>query len=236
MVGSRELVRRSAWSLLWAIAACGGEGPSSGTENPDSILTASAAKTGFEDSPALFQLVADASVEGPTGTFRTRVVSSSDGRVRMEQPDFGFAAGVGALGGWRLRPDGVVDSLGAGLGFVRGHELHMLLLRPEARLARARYRGGSSLGGVATRAVALSLPSGDSIVAHFAIADSLPVGFVTTWTDPHVEVLVSDWVERSGYRLFTAAVFRQGEEEFRYRFDSVRVGQIPDDVFEPGGH
>ena len=197
------------------------------------ILAAAERATRVGTVPSLVQLLADASVRGPSGEFRTRIYSSSDGRVRMEQPVSGFVAGVGGSGGWRLDPSNGIDTMGPMLGFVRGHELHMLAVMPRSRLERPRYLGTREVDGRSTLAVAMSRPNGDSLVAYFDPVDSLPVGFVITWADPHVEVSVADWVEHPPLLLFRAATFRQGSEEFRYTYDSLRVGPIPDSVFEP---
>ncbi|HSM03746.1 MAG TPA: hypothetical protein VK858_03965 [Longimicrobiales bacterium] len=179
-----------------------------------------------------FQVSADAVVEGPGGRFRTSIRSASDGRVRMEQSPSGFLAGVGQDGGWR-RTEAGVEALGEGLAFVRGHELHMLALAPRTRLERPRNVIRAATGDRSVIGVTLSLPSGDSLVAWFDAVDTLPVGARVLWTDPPVEVEWSDWSSRGAFRVFERATFRQGTEAFHYAFDSIRVGEIEDAVFEP---
>lgn len=198
------------------------------------ILDGAQRALGVEESAPTLQLLADASVEGPGGGFRTRVHSSSDGRVRMEQTPQGFLGGVGRSGAWRADGGaGPIDSLGPALAFVRGHELHMMALAPRSRLHSPRFLGTTYHDGSAVLAVAMSMPGSDSLVAYFDPSDTLPVGFRVTWTDPHVEVTWSGWSERGGIRVFERAAFRQGAEEFRYAYDTIRVGAIPDSVFEP---
>ena len=183
---------------------------------------------------AAFQVRADATVQGPSGTFRTTIHSASDGRVRMRQDASGFDAGVGRSGGWRLSPDsGRVEPLGDGLAFVRGHELHMLALAPHTRLERPRRLGDTRVGGRAVMSVAWSLPTGDSLVIHYASADTVPVGARMLWTDPPVDVTWNDWSADDAARLFRRATFRQGSEEFRYTYDAVSVGVIQDSAYEP---
>lgn len=181
-----------------------------------------------------FQVVADATVEGPAGTFRTLIRSASDGRVRMEQTPSGFRAGVGSSGGWHVAPGSArVDSLGADLAFVRGHELHMLALAPRTRFEHPRLIGNTEFSGRPVVAVAMSLPTGDSLVAYFDAVDTVPVGARIMWTDPPVDVTWAEWSTRGAVRLFGQATFRQGTEEFRYTYDSVYVGEIQDSVYEP---
>ncbi|MDX1394891.1 MAG: hypothetical protein R3195_10880 [Gemmatimonadota bacterium] len=181
---------------------------------------------------ALITIVADASVVGPEGEFHTSIRSASDGRARMEQSPGGFVAGIGRGGGWLVDPEtSAVGELGPMDLFVRGHELHMLVLAPGSRLSNARLTTGERLGD--TFAVAMDMPSGDSLVLYYSSADTLPAGLRVTWIEPNVHVRWSDWVERGGLRFFTTAVFRQGEEFFRYTYEDVGPRAIPDSVFEP---
>ena len=188
-----------------------------------------------DDDEATLTIVADASVVGPHGEeFRTSIRSSSDGRARMEQTPGGFVAGVGREGGWMIDPETAdVVELGSTLLFLRGHELHMLALDPLSRLSNPRLTTGERLGE--TFAVAMDLPSGDSLILYYATADTLPAGLRVTWIEPNVHVQWTDWVERGGLRFFTRAVFRQGEDFFRYTYDDVGPRELPDSVFEPPG-
>lgn len=200
----------------------------------DAILDGAQRAMGLWPTPALFQILADATVEGPSGRFRTLIHSSSDGRVRMEQTPQGFLAGVGRDGGWRMDSEsGPVEDLGEALAFVRGHELHMLALLPRSRLVEARIPGGRDGEAGGLLAVAMSLPTGDSVVVYFEPADTLPAGLRVAFTEPHVLVTWSDWTEVRGVRAFRRAIFRQGDEAFHYAFDRVEPGPLPGSVFEP---
>lgn len=220
-----------AWAAL-TIAGCD-VAPGPAPSEADRILDGAQRAVGTWPTPDELQLFAAASVEGPSGSFRTRVHSSGDGRVRLEQSRFGFLAGVGEEGGWRYdAASGEVRPLGDLEAFVRGHELHMLALLPRSRLSAPSFLGLSSLGSRDALSVSLSLPSGDSLVAFFDRSDTLPVGLRVLWGQPPVQVRWSGWVESGGFRFFRRATFRQDGEEYRYRYDTVRVGPIPDRVFE----
>jgi len=178
------------------------------------ILDGAERALGVDRALAPFQLMADASVDGPDGSFRTRIHSSSDGWVRMEQTPSGFLAGIGPLGAWQAEAgSGVIDSLGSAVGFVRGHELHMLALSPRSRLDTPRFLGTASVGGRPVLAVAMSLPNRDSLVAYFDPRDTVPRG--------------------GGIRLFERASLRQGTEEFLYTYDTIRIGPLEGAIFEP---
>jgi len=193
-----------------------------------------AVRVGSEPRGRKLELMAHASVAGPNESFHTRIHSSSEGWVRMEQMPFGLVAGVGPEGEWQADPStGIVGPLGLPLSFMRGHEVHMLALAPESRLSGSRTLETATFTGRSALAVAMSLPSGDSLVAYFSPIDTLPLGLRVTWTDPHVEVVWSGWTIRNGYRLFEDAVFTQGSDQFRYVFDTLRVGPIPDSIFQP---
>lgn len=198
-----------------------------------SILEAAGRVTGALSHGDPVQVHAEAAVDGPDGSFRTILYSSSDGRVRMEQHPQGFAAGIGAGGGWLLNSDSSIAELGAAESFVVGHELHMLALQPGSRLGDLRVVQRQPSDPSDILAVAGTLPNGDSLILHFAASDTLPVGLRVPYTEPHVLVRWSDWVERSGLRLFTRAVLVQGAEEFGYSYDVLEVGMLPDSTFEP---
>ena len=226
--------RRVAYVV--ALVSCGpapDTGPSETATSAEVILAAAGRAMGVGPEAGSLQLVADARVQGPVEEFRTLIHSSADGRVRMEQMPFGFLAGIGRHEGWVLDSEsGQVEDLGSRVAFLRGHELHMLALLPESRLANARLVGASWFGSSDALAVALDLPTEDSLVMYFGALDTLPVGLRVTGTDPDVIVEWSDWIEQDGVRLFREAVLRQGEEVFTYTFDEVRLGTFPDSVFE----
>ena len=108
----------------------------------------------------------------------------------------------------------------------------MLALLPRSRLSDARFIGTAPFDSLDALAVALSHSTGDSLVAYFHPSDTLPIGLRITSTEPHVLVHWSDWVERSGLRMFTKAVFRQADEVFTYTFDRLELGPLPDSLFE----
>ena len=223
-------------TLACLIGACAPERtgePAQGT-GVEVILQGAARATGVAQHPGLLQVSTDATVQGPGAAFRTVIHSSSDGRVRMEQIPFGFVAGSGTQGDWRFDPEtGTVGALGGAASFVVGHELHLLALRPEARLSDFRLATRQPSDPAGILAVAGSLPTGDSIVLHFAASDTLPIGLRVTYTEPHVLVSWSDWEERAGLRIFTQATFAQGEEMFEYSFEQVDIAPVADSLFEP---
>jgi hypothetical protein len=209
-------------------------GVESASRSAVAILDGAQRAVGLWPTPRSFQIFADASVDGPMGNFRTLVHSSSDGRVRMEQTPQGFLAGVGGDGGWRKSSESrAVEELGEILSFVRGHEIHMLALLPRSRLTEPHFLGLERWDAGDGLAVAMSLPSGDSVIAYFEPEDTFPAGLRVTYTDPHVLVTWSDWTEIDGVRVFRRATFRQGDEAFRYSFDRVEPGPLADSVFEP---
>lgn len=221
-------------ALLGACVPRGADSPPDTSEAARQIIAGAARATGSADYGDLLQLTTDATVTGPTDTFRTVIHSSSDGRVRMEQIPFDFLAGSGGGEGWLVDPaTGAVTDLGPAATFVLGHEVHLLALRPLSRLANPRLAAPHPDDPSGALGVALSLTNGDSIVAYFSASDSLPVGLRVAYTDPAVVVAWSDWVDRDGVRVFRTAEFRQGEETFRYAYDTVAVGPLPDSLFDP---
>ena len=110
MGGATRLIRTLIGLLSGTMLAACGAGPDTlpGPEQAQASLILDAAQRvmGVWPTPQQVQLVSDAAVDGPAGNFRTLVHSSSDGRVRMEQPHSGFLAGVGRSGGIPLNLGG----------------------------------------------------------------------------------------------------------------------------------
>ena len=197
------------------------------------ILEGAARATGASGYGEPLQLFARATVMGAADTFQTLIHSSSDGRVRMEQTPIGFLAGRGRVEGWLVDAENeAVGELGPAATYVLGHELHMLALRPRSRLSGPRLSRFYPDDPPESLGVTLSLPGGDSVVAYFSAIDTLPTGLRITYTDPHVIVHWSDWTRQAGLRVFNRATFTQGNEVFRYRYDDVVVGPLPDSLFE----
>ena len=99
-------------------------------------------------------------------------------------------------------------------------------------VATGPYLGRTTFSGDTVLAVAMTRPNGDSLVAYFTVADTAPAGLRMYGMTPPVEVEWSHWSEIGGFHLFERAVFRQGTEEFIYQYDSIRVGAVPDSVFD----
>lgn len=218
--------------VIAALAAAAGAQPRMDSDARQ-ILDGARRAMGLLDGEPV-QLVAEATVYGPADTFVTVIHSSDDGRARMEQPASAFVAGVGSAGPWTIDPEsGGVRESGDVLPFVRGHELHMMAMRPHARVTAA-----SSLGPVPWQsrdalAVRMTLPGGERLTAYYSAADTLFLGLRVEWTEPEVVVSVSDWMWQDGVRTFRSAEFRQGDEVFRYEYTRVELGPLPDAAFEP---
>ncbi|MDH5589833.1 MAG: hypothetical protein OEZ65_09850 [Gemmatimonadota bacterium] len=219
------------FALAWACAPPS-KAPLDGPDGPAQVILDGAQRAmGVWPTPDSLQMLADAFVRGPSRAFRTVIYSSADGRVRMYQSHTGFLAGVGRSGGWLVDfESGATESLGESSAFVRTHELHMLALLPRSRLAAPRFLGTTQLDSLPVLAVGFS---GDSVIAYFSEADTLPVGLLVTWPDPAVAVSWSEWTEVNGVALFREASFRQEAEEWHYTYDRLELIPLPDSVFEP---
>ena len=227
-------MKRHAWGLsVVLLGACtpASEGPVDRTGGVEQeILDGAQRAVGLWPTPVSLHVLADATVEGPSGEFRTVIHSSSDGRVRMQQSHSGFQAGVGRTGGWLVNSDSSrTDMPGEVAAFVRSHEVHMLALLPTSRLEDPEFLGTQQLDSQPVMAVAFS---SDSVVAYFSQADTLPVGLRFAWIEPEVVVHWRKWTELSGVALFREATFVQGPEEWHYTYDRLDLSPLQDSVFE----
>ena len=223
----------SALLFLLSYGCAGPETEHDPTQVAERILDGAARAMGAWPISNSLQLMADASVEGPRGPFRTLIHSSANGRVRMEQAHSGFLAGVGVSGGWMLNRDSSrIDELGGRLGFVISHELHMLALHPRSRLSNPIFQGTVTFDSTEAFAIEMTLPTGNSLVSYYRLADTLPIGHFVPWAEPGVIVTWSDWAEIEGLLLFNSANFQQGEDNYRYDYERIEVRTFPDSTFE----
>ncbi len=181
---------------------------------------------------AISTIRAEATVDGPTSRFVTVVWSARDGRARMEQST-GFAGGAHASGDWRLdRESGAMTSMDPrGLAFVRGHELHAAVLFPESRYVDPRLLDRGDFAGQPAHVIEFTDGLGEPVFGYYAVADTLPLGFRVTHTDPDVIVTLGGWEARGSVRAFTTASFTQGEEIHEYSYVDIGLNGVPDSVF-----
>jgi hypothetical protein len=184
------------------------------------------------------EILAEAAVTGPARSFRTHVTSRSDGSAWLYQsPDLRLA--ILMEGQTPREPPGpYAPAAGDDQAWVRGHELHALALFPETRLASPVFLGPETFGSIPALAVRWRVTDAHSLVTFHSASDTLPLGVRMEWTDPVVEVVFGDWggLEAGafeGTRIFRTATFTQAGEIFRYRYDRVTLGTVPDPVL-PG--
>jgi hypothetical protein len=177
-----------------------------------------------------------ATVASPSGGFEASIASARDGRVRLALGK-SLIAGVNAGKGWRCDSTGQVAPLDSVLrSVVRGHDLHMLVLSPgwmgpPAREADRRWGTDS----VMTLRFADEL--GAPLLMHLRNRDSLPLGLDVvnhTGSGPReVRVLLEDWRDLHGVRLFRSAIFEHGGNRFVYSYNQLQLNTLPDSGFAP---
>lgn len=206
-------------------------------ESPDPaarILEGAARAVRQPGNPPVDNVMARATVSGPSGPFETTVWSARDGRARMQQTT-GFTAGVDRDTGWRWNTDtrsvSPLDSQDR--RYLRGHELHAHVFFAEVRLADPVFTGRTVWDGDSALVVRFHDEADDTVFGAFSARDTLPLGLQVTSTDPDVFIRYDDWEWRGGIRVFTMAEFRQGFEIFRYEYTDIALGNVADSVFRP---
>jgi hypothetical protein len=185
---------------------------------------------------SIASIAVDAMVEGPQGQFVTLVHSASDGRVSLDLAGM-LVAGVGSDGAWQCSAIGqriVPDS--ATLSMVRGHDLHMLVLRPS-------WLGGPTLdstmvfGEDSVATLRFTDQLGAPLLMFLGRTDSLPLALQLvnhSGQGPRdVVVELDDWEMISGLRLFTQATFLHGASRYVYNYRDIEINQVADSTFAP---
>lgn len=172
-----------------------------------------------------------ADVQGPDSEFQTRVVSAMDGRMRFEQiaDDGTFNAGIGAEGAWQINPDsGETEPASAVTKtFLRGHELHALVLAPETRLRSPQALPKRQFSGQEVRTIRFVDALDGALDIYYAISSGLPIGMQminhTGRGNRKIQVHLSDWQNHDGVLLFSQAIFTQGNEVYVYRYTKINL-------------
>lgn len=94
-----------------------------------------------------------------------------------------------------------------------------------------RLVGVDDLAGRRAHIVEFTDSLGEPFFAYYSLADTLPLGFRVTHTDPDVIVTIGGWEAHGPLRLFTSASFAQGGERYEYSNVDIRLNGIPDSVF-----
>lgn len=168
--------------------------------------------------PTDLAVLAEAAVTGPGGErFHARVDSRPDGTVRVARSNDPAPASLSPV-----LPDGPTDT--TTWNWLRGHELHALLLFPETRL----YDPAIVPAGPDTLALRWMLNGRDSLVVHYAARDTLPLGVEMGWVQPPVTVSLEGWGgggadPPASVSLFRRAVFRQGPHTFTWEYTRVSL-------------
>lgn len=221
-------------ALVLSVAACGG---GERATSPEQILDGARRSLGPLDRIAAIQSIdAVAMGEGPGGQFRTRVLSTRDGRFRFEQLSGNghTIAGLDSGGAWERSGDSLTAVDPVHLSFFRAHELHFLAFAPETRLRgtptvhEETYRGHEAIG------LHWPDPLGGEIILFYSRHDTLPLGYVVqdhaNPKAPPVSIFFSEWSDVDSLRLFRGAVMSQGDQRFRYVYDSLTINTVADSV------
>lgn len=189
----------------------------------DPALDRSARAIGPEDARARIEgLLAVAEASGPRGTFTSEMISLADGTARFRLVREGGATELLVAGGrvWRRPAEGgaLVEAPTETAAFVRGHEVHRMLVDLETRF-RANGPEGSDgclpvLGADGLGARVCGSAAGDP-PARIVLDGSEASG-----GEP-VAIELADWRELLGVRLPFAADFLHAGERHAYRYVEV---------------
>lgn len=218
--------------LLVAAACSRTATPATGPE----LLAAAHRAIGLSDS--VRTILAAAHVTSPSGSFETRIASTVDGRVRLAL-GAGLVAGVDAEGaGWTCDTTKAVAPLDSiTRSVVRGHDLHMLIVSPSWMPSPTRGPD-QRWGGDSAISLQFVDELGAPLTMYLRATDSVPIGLDVvnhTGSGPReVRVLLENWQDHTGLRLFRNATFEHGSNRFVYRYDQLAINALPDAEFLPG--
>ena len=206
------------------------------------LVRASADAVGPAARRAVAGLETRAEVVGPRGRFAVEISSALDGRLRYVQRGPGRRTSEIGIDGlpWARDAAGaaiLTDSVTGAM--ARGHDLHRIVLALGEWLGAPKLGADTVIGsrpvrrvdGVDAFGLAATLFIGD---------DKLPAGLGFTNPTSHgaarVVVLLDDWREANGIRLFHSASFVHGGDRYDYRYTRIRLSATaPAGVAAPAG-
>lgn len=185
---------------------------------------------------ALAGISARAEASGPRGAFASEMISLSDGTARFR---LGMASGntdlLVAAGTPYLRSGaGALESADAAMaGFLRGHEVHRMLLDLEQRFrsgARATQPGCLALLGPDDLPVTICREAGVDLPRTIELELPAALGGGSTTIE------LGDWRNLHGVRLPFAADFLHAGERHTYRYTEVLPFRLaPGTALPPAG-
>lgn len=185
---------------------------------------------------ALAGISARAEASGPRGAFASEMISLSDGTARFR---LGMASGntdlLVAAGTAYLRSGaGALESADAAMaGFLRGHEVHRMLLDLEQRFrpdARATQPGCLALLGPDDLPVTICREAGVDLPRTIELELPAALGGGSTTIE------LGDWRSLHGVRLPFAADFLHAGERHTYRYTEVLPFRLaPGAALPPAG-
>jgi len=177
-------------------------------------------------SRAAFEgIAARAAGVGPRGEFSTEVVSLGTGRARFRQVRSAGTTELSIGDGAAWARDGATGTwVGGGPeieGFVRGHEVHRMLLDLERRFrANGEPDAEGCLPVVAAGALGGRVCPGDEETANAPVG-RIELGVVGPRGLDRVELRLADWRSVHGVRLPFEVEFHHAGERHSYRYQEV---------------
>lgn len=192
-----------------------------------------------EARQAIRSISARADANGPRGAFTSEIVSLDEGEVRFELRRGEALTELLLRGGSAFARETagapLVPAEASLASFIRGHEVHRILLALDRRF-RADFRGigGSDAGCLALRDTAdvparicLDSATGLPTILELAVPEAMGGGKVT--------LELADWRALHGVRLPHAVDFVRGNERHTYRYTEVLPFRLAPGAYLPEG-
>ena len=184
-----------------------------------------------------------ATCSGPRGPFETEVLSyRPESTLFRQESDRGSVemVVVGDVGWTRDRESGEIKPLSAGMrSFVRSHEFHLLVLEMDQRYSDhaqadpdSDQEGGSpahcQLIEMRDR---LNLPVSVCIASDTNLPARMTVTPAAEFGDDVIRITFEDWKRIDGVMYFHSFTLYQGEDEFRYKYQSIQPNGVDPSIF-----
>jgi len=226
------------------LAACsrGGQSQPDSARDDERFAAVERAVFATDSASRIDAIALEAAAVGPRRSFRTRVISARDGRLRFEQ-SFGegeiYVAAIGPSGAWEWdgRSPTVAALSAAGLSAVRGHDFLMLAVLPRTRLVFERLQDSVAFDLAPAWAAKCRDVLGAPLRIYYDGATNLPLGYEVRNHNgagaEDVRAVFGPWARQDDRMVPRSVTLHQGADRYEFTFTRVEPVTFSDSLLIP---
>ncbi|MEO8452699.1 MAG: hypothetical protein ABI647_23100 [Gemmatimonadota bacterium] len=227
-----------------ALAACGrgDQSQPDGTRADERFAAVERAVFATDSASRIDAIALEAAAVGPRRSFRARVISARDGRLRFEQSFAGgetYVAAIGPSGAWEWdgRSPTVTPLSAAELSAVRGHDFLMLAVLPRTRLVFERLQDSVAFDLAPSWAAKCRDVLGAPLRIYYDGVTNLPLGYEVRNHNgtgaADVRAVFGPWTRQNDHMVPRSVTLHQGTDRYEFTFTRIEPVTFSDSLVIP---